>query len=253
MTMRVLIVDDEPAARRGIRQRLATESDIEIVGECSGGGAAIEAIPELRPDLVFLDIQMPELGGFDVIEAVGLARMPRVIFVTAYDAHAVRAFDVQALDYVLKPIDGVRFRAALERARREIGRGDEALAGQIADALEALGRAGQRRWARRLAVRSPGRIVLIDVDDVDRIEAAGNYAEVHVGAKAHLLRETLTSLESRLDPEQFTRVSRSAIVNIGRVRELQAMFNGDFVVILRDGTQVGGSRRHRATLDALIR
>ena len=253
MTLRVLIVDDEPAARRGIRQRLATESDIEIVGECSDGAAAIEAIPDLRPDLVFLDIQMPELGGFEVIEAIGLARMPRVIFVTAYDAHAVRAFEVQALDYVLKPIDGARFRAALERARREVGRGDEALAGRIAAALEGLGRAGHRRWARRLAVRSPGRVVLVDVGDIDRIEAAGNYAEVHVGPKAHVLRETLTSLESRLDPEHFTRVSRSAIVNIGRVRELQPMFNGDFVVILRDGTQVSGSRRYRATLDALFR
>jgi two-component system LytT family response regulator len=254
--IRVLIVDDEPIARRGIRQQLRGEADLEVIGECGDGAAAIDAITGLAPDLVFLDIQMPEVGGFDVVEAIGVARMPAVVFVTAYDEHALRAFDVHAVDYVLKPIDRHRFRTAVERARRRLahapGQLDSQFNRRIAAALGELGRLAQD-YAKRLAIKGDGRVILVDVDEVDRLEAAGNYVEVHSGARRHLVRETMASLEARLDPARFVRVSRSSIVHATRVRELQPMFNGDFVVVLRDGTKVAGSRRYRAALDTLTR
>jgi two-component system LytT family response regulator len=254
--IRVLIVDDEPIARRGIRQQLRGEADLEVIGESGDGAAAIEAITGLAPDLVFLDIQMPEVGGFDVVEAIGVARMPAVVFVTAYDEHALRAFDVHAVDYALKPIDRHRFRTAVERARRRVthapGQLDSQLDRRIAAALGELGRPAHD-YARRLAIKGDGRVILVDVDEVDRLEAAGNYVEVHSGARQHLVRETMASLEARLDPARFVRVSRSSIVNADRVRELQPMFNGDFAVVLRDGRKVAGSRRYRAAFDMLTR
>ncbi|HEX7829571.1 MAG TPA: LytTR family DNA-binding domain-containing protein [Thermoanaerobaculia bacterium] len=250
--IRVLIVDDEPIARRGIRQHLRGETDLEVIGESGDGAAAIEAITELAPDLVFLDIQMPEVGGFDVVDAIGVARMPAVVFVTAYDEHALRAFDVHAVDYVLKPIDRHRFRTAVERARRRLAHAPEQLDRRIAAALGELGRPAHD-YAKRLAIKGDGRVILVDVDQVDRLEAAGNYVEVHTGARHHLVRETMASLEARLDPARFVRISRSSIVNADRVRELQPMFNGDFVVVLRDGTKVAGSRRYRAGFDKLTR
>jgi two-component system LytT family response regulator len=258
--IRVLIVDDEPIARRGIRQQLQGETDVEVIGEAGDGAAAIDAIAELAPDLVFLDIQMPEVGGFDVVEAIGVARMPAVIFVTAYDEHALRAFDVHAVDYVLKPIDRHRFRTAVERARRRLAHApaqldrqlDSQLNRRIAAALGELGRAAHD-YAKRLAIKGDGRVILVDVDEIDRLETAGNYVEVHCGARHHLVRETMAGLEARLDPARFVRVSRSSIVNAGRVRELQPMFNGDFVVVLRDGTKVPGSRRYRAAFEMLTR
>jgi two-component system LytT family response regulator len=258
--IRVLIVDDEPIARRGIRQRLRGEPDLEVIGEYGDGAAAIDAITGLAPDLVFLDIQMPEVGGFDVVEAIGVARMPAVVFVTAYDEHALRAFDVHAVDYVLKPVDRHRFRTAVERARRRLAHApgqqleerELSLDRRIAAALGELGRPAHD-YAKRLAIKGDGRVILVDVDEVDRLETAGNYVEVHSGARHHLVRETMASLEARLDPARFVRVSRSSIVNAGRVRELQPMFNGDFVVVLRDGTKVTGSRRYRAAFDMLTR
>lgn len=250
--IRVLIVDDEPIARRGIRQHLRSEADLEVIGECGDGAAAIDAITGLAADLVFLDIQMPEVGGFDVVEAIGVGRMPAVIFVTAYDEHALRAFDVHAVDYVLKPIDRHRFRTAVERARRRLAHAPAQLDRRIAAALGELGRPAHD-YAKRLAIKGDGRVILVDVDEVDRLEAAGNYVEVHSGARHHLVRETMASLEARLDPARFVRVSRSSIVNAVRVRELQPMFNGDFVVVLRDGTKVAGSRRYRAAFDMLTR
>ena len=254
--IRVLIVDDEPIARRGIRQQLRGEADLEVIGESGDGAAAIDAITELAPDLVFLDIQMPEVGGFDVVEAIGVARMPAVVFVTAYDEHALRAFDVHAVDYVLKPIDRHRFRTAVERARGRLehapGQLNRQLNRRIAAALGELGRPAQD-YAKRLAIKGAGRVILVDVDEVDRLEAAGNYVEVHSGARHHLVRETMASLEARLDPARFVRVSRSSIVNATRVRELQPMFNGDFAVVLRDGTKVAGSRRYRGAFERLTR
>lgn len=252
MSLRVLIVDDEPAARRGILRLLKQEADVEVLGECGDGAEAVAAIDALSPDLVFLDVQMPELDGFAVIEAVGDKRMPAVVFVTAFDQHAVRAFDAQAIDYLLKPIDPERFRRALQRARIQLAHPQEDFVRRVSEALRAIDRGGLQRFPSRLAIRSEGRVRLLDIDEVDRFVAAGNYVEVHAGAKPHLLRETMASLEARLDPQRFVRVSRSAIVSIDRIREVQPLFNGDFVVLLKNGAQVNGSRRFRTALDVVL-
>jgi len=271
-SIRTLLVDDEPIALRGLQQLLQTEDDIEIVGQCADGAAAIASIAELQPDLVFLDIQMPELSGFDVIAGIGLECMPMVIFVTAYDAYAIRAFEVHALDYVLKPVDPQRLQQALQQARRQMQNRHEPqqpeseaktsssmptmLREQIQNVLQELGWVQPQRWCKRLAIKHNGRVILIDINDVDKIEAAGNYVEIEVGRsegnKSYLLRESLTSLEQRLDPNQFSRIARSSIVNINSVQELQNMFNGDFVAVLKNGGKVNGSRRYRAVLDVLL-
>ncbi len=266
--IRTLLVDDEELAVRGLQLSLRHEADIEIVGTCQDGAAAIAAIAALRPDLVFLDINMPEVGGFEVIEAVGLDQMPAVVFVTAYDQHAIRAFDVHALDYVLKPVDPQRLQQALARVRRWHGQqaqsaqNTEQLAvsdlvrEQIRAALTELGVQPARDWCRRLAIKQNGRTLLVDIDEVQHLEAAGNYVEIHrfggPDAKMLLMRESLAGLEGRLDPSRMVRISRSTIVNVARVAEIQPMFNGDFVVVMKDKTVVEGSRRYRAALDSLL-
>lgn len=263
MKLRVLLVDDEPLALRGLQLALADEADIEILGLCEDGAAAIVKITELKPDIVFLDIHMPELSGFDVIDAIGLTRMPFVIFVTAFDHFAVRAFDVHALDYVLKPLDPERLQQALQKARqacqqRSAGQqtSPTELHSHIAQALKAMGIATPSSWTKRLAIKHNGRLKLFEVTELNRIEAAGNYVEVFIrmeaGVKTYLLRESLTSMEHRLNPRQFARVSRSSLVNLEQVRELQNMFNGDFIVVLRDGSQVSGSRRYRQSLETAL-
>ncbi len=271
-SIRTLLVDDEPIALRGLQQLLQTENDIEIVGQCADGAAAIASIAELQPDLVFLDIQMPELSGFDVIAGIGLECMPMVIFVTAYDAYAIRAFEVHALDYVLKPVDPQRLQQALQQARRQMqnrhvpqrteseakipNQMPAMLREQIQNVLQELGWVQPQRWCKRLAIKHNGRVILIDINDVDKIEAAGNYVEIEVrrseGNKSYLLRESLSGLEQRLDPNQFSRIARSSIVNINSVQELQNMFNGDFVAVLKNGGKVNGSRRYREALDVLL-
>lgn len=251
MTIRALIVDDEPVARRGIRQQLRDEHDIEILAECDDGAGAVAAIAEHKPDLVFLDLQMPGLDGFDVIESVGIAQMPAVIFITAFDQFAVRAFEVNAIDYVLKPIAPERFAQALQRARKHLMADD--LAQRLSTMLQQLDRTAPQRWSQRLAIRTGGHIALIETRDIDRCEAAGNYVDVHAGGGTHVVRETMTSLEARLDPARFVRISRSAIVNIERVRELHPTFSGDFVAVLADGSRVDGSRRFREGIDRLLR
>lgn len=252
MRIRTLIVDDEALARRGIRQHLAAEPDIEVVGECSDGLAAIDAITALQPDLVFLDISMPEADGFDVVAAVGADCMPATIFVTAYDQYAVRAFEIHALDYLLKPVEPERIRAALARARVQLATKPDNLTARVAALLGELASGPARRYVRRLPIKKNGRVLLVDVEDVMRFEATGNYIEVHTRERMHLLRETLTGLEARLDPDSFVRVSRSCIVNLRHIRELQPQFSGDFVVVLDDDSEVQGSRRYRSGLDALF-
>jgi two-component system LytT family response regulator len=252
MNIRVLIVDDEALARRGIRQLLAAEPDVEVVGECGDGVAAIDAISSLQPDLVFLDISMPEADGFDVVAAVGADSMPATIFVTAYDQYAVRAFEVHALDYLLKPAEPARFKAALARARERLAAKPGDLAARVAAVLGELGSGPARRRVRRLAIKDAGRVLLVDVDDVMRFKATGNYIEVHSGGRTHLLRETLTGLEARLEPDAFVRVSRSCLVNARQIRELVPLVSGDFVVVLSDGSEVQGSRRFRDGIDALF-
>ena len=250
MKVRTLIVDDELLARERLRQLLLPQRDIELVGECSDGNEAVAALQERKPDLVFLDIQMPELDGFGVLEAIGPDLSPVIVFVTAYDKFALRAFEVHAADYLLKPFDRERFQTALERALERLKHRDsQALQQKQFDLLAELRPAPKP--LERLAVKSGGRVVLVKISDIDWIEAAHNYVELHVGKESHLLRETLNAIEARLSPDKFARISRSTIVNIERVKELQPLFHGEYSVTLQNGTRVTLSRRYRSKLQQL--
>ncbi|HKS30633.1 MAG TPA: LytTR family DNA-binding domain-containing protein [Pyrinomonadaceae bacterium] len=249
--IRVLLVDDEPLAREMIREMLKDDSEAEIAAECVNGREAIESIQEHSPDLIFLDVQMPEIGGFEVLEALKTIHMPHVIFVTAYDQYAVRAFEVHALDYLLKPFDRERFESAWRRAKAHIlttrnGEMDQ----RILAILEEL-KAGSK-YLERLVIKSGGRVFFLDTDDIDWIEAEGNYVSVHTGKKSHLLRETISSLEAQLDPKKFLRIHRSSIVKIDRIKELQPWFHGEYRVILLDGTQLTLSRNYRENLQEAL-
>jgi len=251
VTIRTLIAEDEPLARERIRSLLDSEGDIDVVAECGDGRSAVAAIREHEPDLVLLDIHMPELNGFDVIREIGAAAMPPVIFVTAYDHFAVRAFDAHALDYVLKPFDEDRFHTAVERAREAVQRRapEPSLDRRLADLLENLQRP---RFLERLAVKSGGKIVFLRTDEVSWIGAEGNYARLHAGKKSFLMRETMTALEGKLDPARFLRIHRSTIVAADAIAELEPLFQGDYVVVLRDGTRLTSSRGYRANLQAFM-
>lgn len=249
--VRVLIADDEPLGRDRLRLLLADEAWTELVGECPDGPAAVAAIEKLRPDLVFLDVQMPGATGFDVIEAVGAARMPFVIFVTAFDRFALRAFDVHAVDYLLKPFDRERFQQALARAREQLERkstGD--LERRLLQLVQDLKPA--RQPLERFVIKTGGRVFFVRAEEIEWIEAAGNYVKLHVGSDAHLFRETMNAIEAKLDPDLFYRIHRSHIVNIERVRELQPWFNGEYVVFLRSGTRLTLSRGYREKLQERI-
>ena len=242
MNLRALVVDDEALARQRIRHLLRRTDDIEVVAECANGLEAVKAIEDLKPDLVFLDIQMPELDGFGVVEAVGAEGMPPTLFITAYDQHALKAFEVHALDYLLKPFSPERFHKALERARRwclqQPGMGPD---------LEALlaGLRQERPWVDRLLVKQGDRHVLVRTATLQWIEAEDNYVRLHVEGTSHLLRQTMSGLLARLDPAQFRRIHRSAIVNLDCIKEFQPWSGGDHLVIMRDGTRLTLSRTFR--------
>ena len=245
--IRTLIVDDEPLARERIRSLLEGEADIEVLGECTDGREAVTTIEAERPDLVFLDVQMPELDGFAVLEVLEVEEMPVVVFVTAFDQFALRAFDAHAVDYLLKPFDRERFQRALGRARTQVERHSEDDFGERLRAL--LGQLKPKaEYLERLAVRAGGRIVFIRTDEVDWIDAQGNYARLHLKERTYLLRETMSALEAKLDPARFVRIHRSTIVNAERIRELEPMFAGEYLVILRDGTKLPSSRTYRDKL-----
>jgi two-component system, LytTR family, response regulator len=252
--LRALIVDDEPLARDCVRIALAKEPGIEVVAECADGGEAVDAIARLAPDLVFLDVQMPGLDGFGVVEAVGTDRMPAVVFVTAFDEHALRAFEVHAADYVLKPFDDARFGDAVRHARRSVRPGDEvrrtldALLREVRGGGEASFGGGGGRPVTRLMVQSGERIRFVRVADVDWFEAAGNYVRIHAGKETHLIRASLSGLASQLDSSSFVRIHRSTVVNVERIREVQPWFGGDYLAILEDGRQLKVSRSYREAL-----
>jgi len=247
MTVRALIVDDERPARRKIQGRLESRPGIEVVGEAANGLEAVVAIRELDPELVFLDIQMPGMSGFEVIEAIGPENMPAVVFVTAYDEYALGAFEVAAVDYLLKPFSEERFEKAVERALGQIG-GQGERSATIAGLLASL--QPTRSYLRRLVVKEADRLLVVSVEDMRRFVAKGNYVEVHTENALHLVRETMTQLENRLDPERFVRIHRSEIVNIDWIAELQPWFHGDYVVILKDG---GKTRMSRNYSDRLLK
>lgn len=246
--MRVLIVDDEPLARRGLRRLLEGESDIEIVGEAASGTAAVEAIANLKPELVFLDIQMPEMDGLEVVAAVTPEKMPAVVFVTAYDRYALEAFDLNAADYVLKPVDPERFGRALARARQRLTTGER---GDLEDRLMRLLQTAKPR-RERLVVRSAGKIQFVDVDEIDWVNAEDNYVRIYAGGKTYLMRETVGGIEERLDPERFLRIRRSTIVRIDRIKEIRPLLNGTYELLLEDGTRVTSARRFRESIEKLI-
>ena len=243
MSIRVLIVDDEPLTRRSIRRFLGASPDVAIVGECGDGEAAVSAIREHQPDLVFLDVQMPEMSGLDVVRSIGAAAMPVTVFVTAYDQYAVPAFDADAIDYLLKPFGKERFGRALARARDRIAA--KLNLTDMRRALASLTRAVTPAYVERLTAVEDGRIRLISVDDIAWIGADGNYAQVHAGNRTFAIRETLANLEQKLDPRHFARIHRSTIVNVRRVKEIQPWFQGHHIVILENGEQLRMSRYQR--------
>ena len=256
-TLRVLIVDDEPPAREGLRLLLLRDPQIEIAGEAANGQQAITLIHTLQPDLLFLDVQMPELDGFAVLEQVGVAAMPLVIFVTAYDRYALRAFEIQALDYLLKPFADERFFKALQRAKAQLTQGRvpawrQRLQGLLPQAQALPDSADATQPLSRLLIKSGGRVSFLRVEEIDWIEAADYYVMLHVGAKTHLLRETIAHLEARLDTRRFLRIHRSTIVNLARVKEWLPQTTGDLTITLYDGTQLQCSRRRRKVLEQAI-
>ena len=251
--LRVLVVDDEPLAREKIRRMAKDDPEVRIVGECTNGAEAIEAVQALAPDLLLLDVQMPEVGGFAVLEALRTngGHLPPVIFITAYDHYAVRAFEFHALDYLLKPFDRERFRAAIDRAKRQIRRENGgALDARILALLEQMRE--QPRYTERLVVKTGGRVFFLNAEEIDWVEAEGNYVSIHAGKKAYLLRETISGIEGQLDPRHFVRIHRSAVVNINRIKELQPWSHGEYHVILHDGTQLTLSRSYRDNLQSAL-
>ncbi|HEY0761584.1 MAG TPA: response regulator [Pyrinomonadaceae bacterium] len=249
--IRALIVDDEPLARRRIRSLLAHDSGVDVIGECSDGYNAVSSISELTPDLVFLDIQMPRMDGFEVIKTIGPERMPTVIFVTAYDQYALKAFEVNALDYLLKPYDRRRFQKTLERAKASIsGLQSGNVNNQLLSLLGNLRR--EREIPDRFIIKSGGRVVFLKVEEIDWMCAVGNYVRLQVGRDSHLMRETMTGMEAKLDPSSFMRIHRSTIVNLDRVKEVQPWAKGEYVVIMRDGARLIMSRRYRERLNELL-
>ena len=272
--MRVLIVDDETLARQRVRRLLQSEADVEIVGEAQSGRDAVRMIRELKPDLVCLDVQMPELDGFDVLRELEGDVTPMVLFITAYDEHAQRAFDVHAVDYVLKPLDVERFKAAFNRARKQ--RAHAVAAERLGELLETVRRladgtsppetrvdsgssaqstaspAASGSYASRILVKHDGRMFFVKTTEIDWIEADRNYVRLHVGKIAHTIRERISHLQETLDPRLFARIHRSTIVNLNRVREMQQWFSGDYVVILEDGTKLRLSRHYRDRVEKQV-
>jgi two-component system LytT family response regulator len=248
--IRVVVVEDEPIARAGVIRLLAEDCEFEVVGEAATGSEALRVIEDEDPDLILLDVQIPELNGFEVLAQLDVDQLPLVVFVTAYDEYALRAFDVSAIDYLLKPFDRERFHAALGRVKQQFrARDADELRQRVRELLD---RMGTNAATDRMVIRDAGRVFFLSLAEIDWIEAAGNYVRVHAGKQAHLMRHTITGMLSKLPSSEFLRVSRSSIVNLKRVREVQSLFNGCFVFMLQSGARVESSRRFRRQIaDAL--
>jgi two-component system, LytTR family, response regulator len=260
--IRTLIVDDEPTARRGVRLMLANDRMIEVVGEAANGFEAVELIRREQPDLVFLDVQMPGCDGFQVLEKIGRASAPAVIFVTAYDEHALQAFEVNAVDYLLKPYDDERFNSAVARGKEAVRRrsveADNSRLNQLMEFLQS--RMGVQipveppeESRDRILIKSSGDIYFLKAEEIDWIEAEGDYMKFHAAGRSHLMRETMARLETRLDPKRFIRIHRSTIVNIDRLRKLSPSFAGEYAVILEDGTKLKLSRGYHDRIAVLLK
>ncbi|MEZ5354248.1 MAG: LytTR family DNA-binding domain-containing protein [Bryobacteraceae bacterium] len=249
--IKALIADDERLARNRIRRLLSLDADIEIAGECESGTQTVEAMRAQQPHLLFLDIQMPGLDGFGVLEAVDREKFPVVVFVTAYDAYALKAFEVHAFDYLLKPFDRKRFHEVLKRAKQQVTliRSGETNS-RLLELIENLD--SQRPGVGRIAIRSGGHVALVKTDSIDWVEAADNYVCLHCGAETHIVRETMNSFEQRLDPHRFLRIHRSTIVNLDQVKEMLPWFRGDYQVILHTGAKLTLSRSYRDKLRGVL-
>jgi two-component system, LytTR family, response regulator len=241
-----VVVDDETLARKRIKRLLGSEPDIDVIAECANGRDAVALLKKQTPDLMFLDVQMPEMDGFEVLRAIGPKRVPAVVFVTAYDDYALQAFDVNALDYLLKPFDKKRFHEAIERARDRLTDRQGVVSERLAALLESVG--GNHSNHSRIAVKTGGKVMFVNTGDIDWIEAADNYACLHCSGVTHVLRETMSSLEARLDRRTFLRIHRSIIVNVDRIAEMQPWFRGDYLIILKDRTKLKLSRTYREAL-----
>jgi two-component system LytT family response regulator len=245
--IRALIADDEALARKFIRRMLKDDHDVEIVGECSNGKETAAMIRKQNPDVVFLDVQMPEMDGFAVLESIGTERLPEIIFATAYEQYAIRAFELHALDYLLKPFDQARFKDAMKHAKERFrsDRRDEARM-QITALLDSI--KSKRQYLDRLMIKAAGRITFLSIDEINWIEADDKYVHLHTGKITPMVRQTLSAMETQLDPKKFRRVHRSAIVNIGRIKELQPLFSGEHSILLEDGTRLTLSRNYKDKL-----
>ena len=251
MKIRTLIVDDEALGRKRVRKLLESEPECEIIGECSDGQEAVAAMRSFTPDLVFLDVQMPELNGFEVLAQLEVERLPVIIFVTAHDQFALKAFEAQAIDYLLKPFEDERFYQSVERAKAYLeGHESRKMHERLQSLVKSL--SPQTRLITRMAVKTGGRIFFIKTNEIDWIEAVGNYLNLHIGSEAHLLRGRVSELEKRLDPNQFFRIHRSTIVNLDRVKEFHPLFKGDGVAILKNGTRLSVSRSCNQRLQRLL-
>jgi len=253
MKIRTLIVDDEPLARERVRSLLKSETDFEVIAECANGAEAVAAVKEHRPDLIFLDIQMPGMDGFEALRSIGKDLMPVVIFVTAFDQHALKAFEVHALDYLLKPFKVARFQETLMRARKTLSvRDTQGLPKGLLELLErASADSAGRDYLARIAIKTGDRTFFVKTAQIEYIEAAGNYLVLHVAKENHVIRETLTSLEEKLDPKKFIRINRSTMVNVDQIKELQPLFKGEHVVVLHNGKQLTLTRGIREVEELL--
>ncbi|HMI55909.1 MAG TPA: LytTR family DNA-binding domain-containing protein [Gemmatimonadaceae bacterium] len=251
--IRVGIVDDEPLARERIVSMLSAHENFEVVAQCSDGVKAVAEIRKQNLDVVFLDVRMPELDGFQVLEALGVGPLPVIVFVTAFDDYALRAFDASALDYLLKPFDRPRFEKTLARVEAQLGSGESRkMSAELREFLAGLAASPRPAYPERFPVKSSGEIYFVRAQDIDWIDSAGNYVALHAAGRKHLIRDTIKSVESKLDPRKFVRVHRSAIINLDRLRKLQPYFHGEYVVTLSDGTTLTSSRAYSERLRALL-
>lgn len=248
--LRVLVVDDEALIRRSLCRGLETRDDVEIAGECESGAEAIAAIGDLHPDLVLLDVQMPDGTGLDVVERVGPEHMPAVVFVTAYDDYAVKAFELSAVDYLLKPFDDDRLNRSIDRAKKHIL---SSRAADLSTQLRSLLEAKAERWPDRIVARTGEHFDLVPVNTIDWVESANNYVQLHCGTKHFLLGETLTSLAERLNPQKFVRVHRGRIVNLSRITAVHPLFSGTYEIELAGGTRISTGRQYREQIQALLK
>jgi two-component system LytT family response regulator len=250
MKIRTVIVEDEPLARERLKVLLENDPEIEVVAECGDGRSAVDAIKEHKPDLVFLDIQLPERNGFEVLKDLGAGNLPSIVFVTAYDRFAVKAFEVHAIDYLLKPFDIDRFQEALRRAKEQVGRRETKEPGEtIRELLDNL--RPEPAGPKRISIKSSGKLIFIRTDEIDCVEAADNYVKVRSGGEVHVVRDTLGAFEGRLPADDFVRISRSCIINVDRIKEIQPLEYGEYEVVLRDGSRVRLTRGYRENLQRL--